>query len=97
MPQCTINQQLQLRTNQNTPRTSQLPVQSLPNPNNKTTQPIFNIELQYFPTYFIMKTPFQGVQLRLERVLQQETPFVNIEEDTDEEEDTNQPPNDDSL
>ena len=32
-----ITQQLQLPTNQNPPRTSQLPVQPIPNQNNKNT------------------------------------------------------------
>lgn len=70
VPQPSMTQQLQLPSNQNPPSPTQLLVQPFSNPNNKTTQPVFNTKMQTFPTYFIMTTPLQGVQLISLMVLQ---------------------------
>ena len=65
-----MTQLLKPPIDQNPPRTSQLPVRNVPNPNNTITQPIFNTELQPFLTYVIMTAPLKGVQPRLGNVLQ---------------------------
>ena len=66
---------------QNPPRPTQLPVQPIANPNNKTTQATYNIDLQTFPTYLISSVPFQGVQLRLGRDLSQNISPITSEEE----------------
>ena len=61
VPQPTMTQQLQLPTNKKTPKPTHLHIQPIANPNNKTSQPIFNIELPHFLTYLITATPLQGI------------------------------------
>ena len=61
------NPPLQFLLAQNPTRPTQLLVQPIANPNNKTAQDEYNVDLQTyptFPTYLISTIPFQGVQLR---------------------------------
>jgi hypothetical protein len=41
----------------------------VPNPNNKPTQPLHNVEMQTFPMYVISHVPLQKIQLRSGKVL----------------------------
>ena len=78
------NPPLQLLLAQNPTRPTQLPVQPVANPNNKTMQDAYNVELQTnptFPTYLISTVPFQGVQLRSGKYLSQKNPAITIEEE----------------
>ena len=60
-------------------------MQHVANPNNnKTTKPIYKIEIQSLPTYFITLVPLLGVQLRSWRILQPEPPTVTIKEHEEE-------------
>jgi hypothetical protein len=64
------------------------------NPNNKPPQPLFNVEMQAFPTYFITSVPLQEIQLRSGKVLNKQILLVVIQEE--EEEETTQQPMDDT-
>jgi hypothetical protein len=78
------NSPLQLLPPQNTTRPTQLPVQPVANPNNKTVQAAYNVDLQTYPTYptyLISIVPLQGVQLRLGRDLSQIKSPITIEEE----------------
>ena len=78
------NSPLQLLPPQNPTRPTQLPVQPVANPNNKTVQVAYNVDLQTYPTfltYLISTIPFQGVQLRSGRDLSQNNPPITIEEE----------------
>jgi len=63
-----MNQQ-QLPPNLNPSRTTQLPAQPIPNPNNRSAQPIQNMELKTFPTYTITSVPTSEIQLRFGKLL----------------------------
>lgn len=78
------NSPLQLLPPQNTTRPTQLLVQPVANPNNKTVQAAYNIDLQTYPaypTYLISTIPLQSVQLRLGRDLSQNKSPITIEEE----------------
>ena len=78
------NSPLQLLPPQNTTRPTQLPVQPVANPNNKTVQVAYNVHLQTYPTYptyLISTIPLQGVQLRTERDLSQIKSPITIKEE----------------
>jgi hypothetical protein len=64
------------------------------NPNNKPPQPLFNVEMQTFPTYVITSVPLQEIQLISGKVLDRQRPLVVIQEE--EEEETTQQPTDDT-
>ena len=49
--------------------------------------------MQPFPTYLIMTTPLQGVQLRPGKVLQQKNPTITIKEEVEKEENYINSPN----
>jgi hypothetical protein len=66
----------------------------VPNPNNKPTQPIHNVEMQAFPTYVISHVPLQEIQLRSRNVLDKKRPSVVTQEE--EEEETPKQPMDDT-
>ena len=58
------NSPLQFLPAQNTTRPTQLLVQPVANPNNKTVQEAYNVDLQTYPTYptyLISTIPLQGV------------------------------------
>jgi hypothetical protein len=62
----------------------QLLIQTIPNPNNKVAQHVFNIELQHFPTYIVTLVDLQDIQLRLGKVLNKKSTTI-VEEDSKEE------------
>jgi hypothetical protein len=66
---------------QNPPRPAPILAQPIPNPNNRPTQPIQNIEVQTFPTYVIMPAPFNGIELRSGRVVNKTNPTMVIQEE----------------
>jgi hypothetical protein len=76
-------QQLQLPSTQPM-RPTQFPFQPIPNPNNKVAQPVFNTELEPFPTYLVTPVDLQGIQLRSGKVLNKNSPTI-IEEELEEE------------
>ena len=55
---------MQVSPIQNPPRPTPIPAQPIPNPNNRLTQPIQNIEVQTFPTFLITPALFNGIELR---------------------------------
>jgi hypothetical protein len=65
-------------------KTTQLSSQPIPNPNNKVAQPVFNSELQPFPTYLITPVELQDIQLRLGKVVNKNYPII-IEKEPKEE------------
>ena len=72
-----------------------LPAQLIPNPNNKPTQALNNIELQTLPSYLISTVPVHEIQLRSGRVVNDKPKSsVIIHEENEEEEDSNEPMND---
>ena len=77
------NSPLQLLPPQNRTRPTQLLVQPVANPNNKSVQVAYNVDLQNptFLAYLISTIPFQGVQLRSGRDLSQNKPPITIEEE----------------
>jgi hypothetical protein len=79
-----IPQQLQQYQNESSPRLKLLTAQPVPNPNKKPTQPLHNIEMKAFPTYFISPIPLQEIQLRSGNVLDIERPLVVIQEEEEE-------------
>eukprot|EP00253_Pinus_taeda_P005658 PITA_05658 len=75
-PLLTQPQQLQLPSNQ--PRPTQLPAQSVANPNNKVDKSAYTVEeAAYFPTYSIL--PLNDVHLSSGKVLKKDSPPI-IEE-----------------
>ena len=69
--------------------------QPKPNPNNKPTQALNNIELQTLPSYLISTVPIHEIQLWSGRVVNDKPKTsVIIHEENDEEEDSNEPVND---
>jgi hypothetical protein len=89
-----IPQQPQQYQNTSSPRPTLLPAQPVPNPNNKPTQPLHNVELQTFPTYVISLVPLHEIQLRSGKVLDRQRPSVVIREE--EEDETPEQPMDDT-
>ena len=78
------NSLLQLLPPQNTTRPTQLPVQHVANPINKTVQAAYNVDLQTYPTYptyLIATIPLQGIQLRSGRDLSKLKSPITIEEE----------------
>jgi hypothetical protein len=81
------NQQPQNQAVHNPPRPTTILAQPIPNPNNRPTHPVQNIEVQTFPTY--------EIQLRSGKVVNQSDPTVIIQEENDnhsEEENTQTTP-----
>ena len=58
-----ITQQSDHFQNANPPRLTLLPAQPIPNPNNKPTQALYNIELQTLPSYLISTLLVHEIQL----------------------------------
>ena len=78
------NSPLQLLPPQNTTRPTQLPVELVANPKNKTIQAAYNVDLQTYPTYptyLISTIPLQVVQLRSGGNLSQNKSPITIEEE----------------
>ena len=78
------NSPLQLLPPQNPTRPTQLPVQPVANPNNKTVQAAYNVDLQTYPTYptyLISTIPLQGDQLRSRTDLSQNKSPITIKEE----------------
>ena len=74
--------QLQLPSNQQPPRPTQIPAQPVPNPNNKAERPAYNVdEGPSYPTL-----PLQNVNLRSGRVLHKESPTTDKQEENEENE-----------
>jgi hypothetical protein len=63
---------------QNPPQPTPILAQPIPNPNNRPTQPVQNLEVQTFPTYVITPAPFNGIELRSGRVLNKTNPTMVI-------------------
>ena len=75
----------------NPPWPTLLSTQSIPNPNNKSTQALNNIELQTLPSYIISTAPVHEIQLRSGRVVNDKpNSLVIIREEDEEEEDPNE-------
>ena len=90
-----ITQQPHHFQNPNPPRPKLLPAHPIPNPNNKPTQALNNIELQTLPSYLISTIPIHEIQLRLGRVVNNKPKSSSIiQEPNEEEEDSNEPMND---
>jgi hypothetical protein len=90
----------QFRTH-NPPRPTILPAQPIPNPNNRPSQPLNNVDFQNFPAYTIAPIPIQEIQLRSGKVLnktppiRRTSPTVIIQEE--EEETPDELPNEETL
>jgi hypothetical protein len=95
LSQPTIPPLPQLTANPNPPRPMQLPAQPIPNPNNLSNSPAFNVELPTFPTYLVTPVPLQDIHLRSGKVLKPKYSTVVIEEEMEEEETPDQTNNDD--
>ena len=90
-----IRQQPHHFQNANPPRSTLLPAQPIPNPNNKPTQSLNSIDLQTLPSYLILTVPIHEIQLRSGRFVNDKPkPSVIIHEENEEEEDSNEPLND---
>jgi len=76
-----IAQQPQQFQTTSSPRPTLLPAQLVPNPNNKPTQPLHNVEMQTFLTYFISHVQLHEIQLRSGKVLDRHRPSVVIQEE----------------
>jgi hypothetical protein len=87
-------QQLLQYQNARSPRPTLLLVEPVPNPNNRPTQPLHNVEMQAFPTYVITHVPLQEIQLGSGKFLDRQRPSVIISEE--EEEETPKKPTDDT-
>jgi len=57
-----LQQQMQVAPIPNPPWPTHILAQSIPNPNNRPTQLVQNIEVQTFPTYVITPASFNGIQ-----------------------------------
>ena len=67
----------------------------IPNPNNKLTQALKNIEFQNLPSYLVSTVPIHEIQLRSGRVVNDKPrTSVIIREENGEEEDSNEVMND---
>ena len=70
----------------------------IPNPNNKPTQSLNNIELQNLPSYLFSTVPIHEIQLRSGRVVNDKPrTSVVIHEENEEIEDPNEVMNDTIL
>jgi len=76
-----MHQQMKVAPIQNPHRPTPIHAQPIPNPNNRPTQPVQNVEVKTFPAYVIMPTPFNGIELRLGRVVNKTNPTVVIQEE----------------
>ncbi|XP_059068537.1 uncharacterized protein LOC131859042 [Cryptomeria japonica] len=72
------------------PKSTSMPTQPNPNPNNKATQPMYNNEVAGHPTYLINAVELEGVQLRLGKALQ--GPTITELNDEPEEDLEKEPP-----
>eukprot|EP00253_Pinus_taeda_P027474 PITA_27474 len=74
--------QLQLPSNQQPPRPTQVPAQPVPNPNNRAERPAYSVdEGPSYPTL-----PLQNINLRFGKVLQKEPPIAGKQEENEENE-----------
>jgi hypothetical protein len=73
-----MKQPMQDEPIQNPLQRTPISAQPIPNPNNRLKQPIKNVEVQNFPTYVIMPTPFNGIELRLGRIVNKTNPTMVI-------------------
>jgi hypothetical protein len=76
-----LQQQMQFTSIPNPPRPTPIPAQPIPNPNNRPTKPVQNIEVQTFPIYVITPASFNGIELRSGRVVNKPDPTVVIQEE----------------
>jgi len=76
-----MQQQMQVAPIKNPPRLTPIPSQPIPNPNNKPTQHVQNLEVQTFPTYVITPAPFSRIELRSRRVVNKTNPTMVIQEE----------------
>jgi hypothetical protein len=76
-----MKQQLQAAPIQNPPRPTPILAQPIPNPNNRPTQPVQNLEVETFPMYVVIPAPFSGIELRSQRVVNKTNPTVVIQEE----------------
>jgi hypothetical protein len=71
-PQLTQPQPLQLPSNQQPPRPTQIPAQPVENPNNQKDKVVYNVEVDTFPTYLIALVRLQKLpQVQLQEFLVQ--------------------------
>ena len=74
--------QLQLPSNSQPPKTTQIPAQPVPNPNNRAERPAYNVdEGTSYPTL-----PLQNINLRSGKVLHKESPTTDKQEENEENE-----------
>eukprot|EP00253_Pinus_taeda_P030943 PITA_30943 len=74
--------QLQLPSNPQSPRPTQIPAQPVPNPNNRAERPAYNVdEGPSYPTL-----PLQNINLRSGKVLHKESPSVEKQGENEENE-----------
>jgi hypothetical protein len=76
-----MQQPMQAAPIQNPPQPTLIPSQPFPNPNNRLTQPIQNVEVQTFPTYVITPALFNGIELRLGSIVNKTNPTMVIQEE----------------
>jgi hypothetical protein len=76
-----MQQLMQVAPIQSPPRPTPISTQPIPNPNNRPTKPIQNVEVQTFPTYVITPTPFNGIELRSGRIVNKTNPTMVIQEE----------------
>ena len=82
-----ITQQPHHFQNENPPRPALLPMQPIPNPDNKPTQSLNSIELQTLSSYVILTEPIHEIQLRSRRVVNDRPKSSVIIREENEEED----------
>jgi hypothetical protein len=71
-------QQLLQFQNESSLKSTLLPAQRVPTPDNKPPQPLNNVEMQTFLTYVITLVPLQEIQLRSGKVLDRKRPSIVI-------------------
>eukprot|EP00253_Pinus_taeda_P006588 PITA_06588 len=74
--------QLQLPSNPQPPRPTQIPAQPVPNPNNRVERPTYNVDEE--PSYPTL--PLQNINLRSGKVLHKESPVVEKQGENEENE-----------
>jgi hypothetical protein len=74
-------QKMQVLPNPNPPQPTPIPTQPIPNPKNRPTQPVHNIEVHTFPTYVINPTSLNQIQLRYGKVLNKPNSTMVIREE----------------
>ena len=80
--------------NTNPPRPTLLPMQPIPNPNNKPTQALNSIKLQTLPSYVISTVPIHEIQLQSGRFVNDRPKSSVIIREENDEEDSNEVVND---